>query len=56
MCLGVIVLPVGPCIVGHVEVYPLISGAGEVIRGEKRLGGDGNERVIGDGEVGKLVF
>ena len=56
MCLGVIFLPVVPRLIGRVEVFPIVGGAGEVIRGEHRLGDDVDERVIGCGEVSTLGF
>ena len=54
VCLGVIFLTLGPRLIGILNVFPLIGGTSEVIRGEHRLGGNGNERVIGDWEVSKL--
>ena len=49
VCLGVILIPVGPRLIGRVEVFQFVGGVGEVIRDEHRLGGNDNERVIGYG-------
>ena len=45
-----------PCLVGCVEIFPLVSGTGEVIGGEHYLGGVGKKCVIGYWEVSMLGF
>ena len=54
MCPVVLLLPLGPRLIVLVNLLTLFGGTGEGIVGEHLLGGNGDEHVIGDGEVSML--